>query len=417
VTRDKSWDRTNRDFVGVSGGPFLLAEVDREGATDHLGDVFVMGPVIDRDAIRNFFTANSARFNFDAASSLSNSLVTDFNAEEEVLAGYGMGEITVAGVVVTAGVRVEHTEGSYESFDIRRAGGGITGFPLRTGTTEYTHVLPDVLLRYEPGEDLVLRAAYTNTIGRPNYTDLVPRRDFETTAGPTAGTLIGSGSEGNPELEPFESENFDLSLERYLGVGGVLSLGVFHKTIENPIYGFTQESFDITFEGQRFSRLSLSRPENAERGELSGFEVNYQQTFDFLPGALAGLGVSANYTRVDSNVEVFGRTDDIPFFRQSDELGNVQVFYERDRIEARLAVTYAGPYLEALVRPEFDVYVDERLQVDVRFGYRINKLVQLSADINNLNGAPLRYYVGNNSRRAAEERYGPSASLGLNLRF
>jgi TonB-dependent receptor len=410
VTRDKSWDRSNVDYVGVTGS-FLLSEVDKQGATDHLGDVFQLGPVIDRDPIRNFFNDNKARFLFDANGSLSNSLVTDFDAEEEVLAGYGMGEITVAGVVVTAGVRAERTEGSYESFDIRRAGGAIAGFPRRTGSTEYTHVLPDVLLRYEPSDDLVLRAAYTNTIGRPNYTDLVPRRDLEVVAG------VGSGSEGNPDLEPFESENFDLSAEYYLGLGGVLSLGVFHKDIQNPIYGFTDEQFDVDFEGQRLTRLSLSRPENAEAGELTGFEVNYQQTFDFLPGALAGLGVSANYTRVDSNVEVFGRTDDIPFFRQSDELGNVQLFFENERIEARLAVTYASPYLDALVRPDFDVYVDERLQVDFRAGYRLNERVQISADVNNLNAAPLRHYVGSESRRAAEERYGPSASVGLNLRF
>lgn len=416
VTRDKSWDRANEDFVGITGA-FLLSDVAREGATDHLGDVFDLGPVIDRDTIRNYFSSNRPRFTFDAAGSLSNSLVTDFQAEEEVLAGYGMGEVTVAGVVVTAGVRVERTEGEYQSYDIRRAGGAITGFPIRSGSTEFTHVLPDVLARYEPSDDLVLRAAYTNTIGRPNYSDLVPRRDFETTAGPTAGTLIGAGSEGNPELDPFESENFDLSLEYYLGVGGVLSLGLFAKDIQNPIYGFTDEQFDVTFEGLRYSRLSLSRPENAESGELRGLEINYQQTFDFLPGALAGLGVSANYTRVDSSVEVFGRTDDIPFFRQSDELGNVQLFYENDRLELRLAVTYASPYLEALVRPEYDVYVDERLQVDVRAGYRLNERVQISADINNLNSSPLRYYVGNDNQRAAEERYGPSASVGVNLRF
>jgi TonB-dependent receptor len=410
VTRDKSWDRENEDYGAVTGTPFLLSDVDKPGAADHLGDNFVLGPVIDRDPIRNFFEANRARFTFDAAGSRLNSLVTDFDAEEEVLAGYGMGEFTIAGVAVTAGVRVEHTEGSYESFDIRRTATGVAA-PRRTGSTEYTHVLPDVLLRYDAGEDLVLRAAYTNTIGRPNYTDLVPRRDFT-----VAGTVL-TGSEGNPDLDPFESQNFDFSAEYYLGVGGVLSLGLFHKEIENPVYGFTDEQLNVVFEGQPYSRVSIARPENAEKGELTGMEVNYQQTFDFLPGALAGLGLSANYTRVNSQVEVFGRTDDLPFFRQSDELGNVQLFFENERLEMRVAVTYASPYLEAVLRPDFDVYVDERLQVDLRAGYRLNDRVQISADILNLNNSPLRYYVGNESRRAAEERYGPSASLGLNLRF
>ncbi len=166
VDRDKSWDRTNQDYTGVTGA-FLLSEISRPGATDHLGDNYNMGPVIDRQRITDFFNANKSRFLPDAASTLANSLVTDFDAAEKVSSGYAMGETTLAGVIVTAGVRVEHTKATYKSYDIQRRAGAIVGFPIKTGGADYTDVLPDVLARYNVGDNLVLRAAWTNTIGRP----------------------------------------------------------------------------------------------------------------------------------------------------------------------------------------------------------------------------------------------------------
>ena len=204
VDRDKKWDRSNNDHVGVTTGTtFLLSDVAKPGTPDHLGGRYNLGPVIDRQKINDYFNTNLARFVPDPAGSLSNSLVTDFKAKEKVIAGYGMGELTLAGVAITAGVRVEHTDAEYESFDVQRANGVITGYPIRRGATDYTHVLPDVLARYNLGERVVFRVAWTNTIGRPNYTDIVPRRDFDAIPS-TGGAFQGSYSEGNPELQPYE---------------------------------------------------------------------------------------------------------------------------------------------------------------------------------------------------------------------
>ena len=36
-------------------------------------------------------------------------------------------------------------------------------------------------------------------------------------------------------------------------------------------------------------------------GKIKGFEVAYQQTFDFLPKPLDGLGVDLNYSYIDSS--------------------------------------------------------------------------------------------------------------------
>ncbi len=415
VDRDKSWDRTNQDYTGVTG-TFLLSEISRPGATDHLGDNYNMGPVIDRQRITDFFNANKSRFLPDAASTLANSLVTDFDAAEKVSSGYAMGETTLAGVIVTAGVRVEHTKATYKSYDIQRRAGAIVGFPIKTGGADYTDVLPDVLARYNVGDNLVLRAAWTNTIGRPNYTDIVPRRDFDS-AEVSPGVFQGAYSEGNPDLKPYKSENWDASVEYYLRPAGIVSMGLFHKKIDNPIYSRTINNVNVVFEGRQYSRLDVSRPENADSGELTGVEFNYQQQFTFLPGALRGLGISANATFIDSKAKVFGRTDDLPFFSQSDRLANVAVFYELAGFGVRLAANHRSPALVAVVSPGFDAYAASRTQVDLKVSYAIDPRFSISADLLNINNAPGRIYSGQKSNILAEERYGPSASVGISAKF
>ena len=70
-------------------------------------------------------------------------------------------------------------------------------------------------------------------------------------------------------------------------------------------------------------------PRTRTRATSRGVELTYQTFFTFLPSPLDGLGVNLNYTFADSSVTVFGRTDDLPFFRQSDRVGNAAVLYEK----------------------------------------------------------------------------------------
>ncbi len=151
---------------------------------------------------------------------------------------------------------------------------------------------------------------------------------------------------------------------------------------------------NVVFEGRQYSRLDVSRPENADSGELTGIELNYQQQFTFLPGLLRGLGVSANATFVDSKAKVFGRTDELPFFSQSDRLANASVFYELAGFGARLAVTHRSPALVAVVSPGFDVYATTRTQVDLKVSYAIDPGFSISADILNINNASAGLYSG-----------------------
>ena len=327
VTRDKTQNRKNQNYTG-SG--FTLADFNLAGTEPdgffNSEDRF--GPTLNLPAVQQFFQENPDRFVFDSRGSLQNSLEQDFDASEQVYAGYLMTGIDFARWNVVAGVRVENTRASYTAHELLYARGTFTGNVNRaTGDAAYTNVLPGVHVKFRPTTQLTVRAAWTNTLGRPSYANLAPTRAFDEIQNEN-GTFTGSLSSGNPALDPFESMNVDLSVEYYLP-SGIISVAPFYKHIENPIFtrGVVQDN--VVVNGKLYERLSISQPENADHGHIAGVELNYQNFFSFLPSPFDGLGVNLNYTFADSSVTVFGRSDTPPFFRQSDRVGNAALIYEK----------------------------------------------------------------------------------------
>jgi TonB-dependent receptor len=290
------------------------------------------------------------------------------------------------------------------------------------GTRRYTDVLPGVHLRGSPTKDLVLRAAWTNTIARPNYNDLSVARDFnydEISPGLNTGTL----NSGNPDLKPYQSMNFDVTAEYYLRNAGIVSVSAFHKRIDNPVYsraltlgGTIGDGATTTFENLRFDVLNTTRPENADTGKITGLELNYQQQLRRLPSPFDGLGFSLNYTFVDSEVKVFTRPGEkLPFFKQADDIGNAAIFYEKYGVEVRLAWSRTGAYLTALgANTDGDVYQREREIMDAKVSYRLTKRLKIFADVINLRQEPLEEYIGAPNRGTATEKYWWTATFGVN---
>ena len=116
--------------------------------------------------------------------------------------------------------------------------------PQVTGSKEYTNWMPGVQMTWAIREDLLMRAAWTNTIGRPSYEQNVPFRIFELEEG-DPGEFEGEIEAGNSDLDPLESANYDLTLEWYTDNGGLLSAGVFYKDIDNPIFNRVQDLEDV----------------------------------------------------------------------------------------------------------------------------------------------------------------------------
>jgi TonB-dependent receptor len=329
-----------------------------------------------------------------------------------------MASATVGAATFIGGVRVEKTETDFQAYDIVFVDGDTVDPPPQvTGSKEYTNWMPGVQMTWAIKENLLMRAAWTNTIGRPSYEQNVPFRVFELEES-DPGEFEGEIEAGNSDLDPLESANYDLTFEWYTDNGGLLSAGVFMKDIDNPIFTRVQDLEGVDFEGRFYSELQISQPQNARTGEIVGVELGFQHQFVTLPGWLSGFGLSASYTWTDSEAELEEREDPVPFFLQSENIGNVSVFWEKSGLEMRLGYAYRSEYLFALGDGvDQDLYIDTHAQLDFKTSYDFNDQWTAFVQVQNLTDEPLRYFSGDRSRMAENEIYSWNVLAGFSVKF
>ena len=109
-----------------------------------------------------------------------------------------------------------------------------TGNSLELKTKgSYENLLQSVDFDIDVMEDVKVRASYSQTITRQTYDQLaggVVINPLGSTTKQNPGGFTFGGSEGNPNLEPFETDNFDLAAEWYYGDVSYLSVGYFNKS-------------------------------------------------------------------------------------------------------------------------------------------------------------------------------------------
>lgn len=404
--RDKFRNRENMNYEDAVA--FTLADTGlyAAGPSGLFDGRYDLGPVLDFAGHQSLFQTDPQMFVLDAEGSAEDSVATDYDIEEDLYAGYGMISVDMGNTTLLGGVRLEYTDATYHAtlLELPPADPLNPGVPVQD-RTNYFDVLPSLHLTFRPRDNFIVRAAWTNTIGRPNFEDVVPVFEVE--------DLVGSA--GNVKLEPFKSMGFDLSLEYYLQPTGIVSIGAFYKDIENPIY--TQRTTNTSFRG--FPLDELSQPQNANRGSLLGLELNWQQQFVNLPSPWDGFGASANLTLVNSKVDVFGReADDLPFFRQPDTIGNVALFYSIGRFETRIAANYRDAYLEGIGADlTEDVYFAGRTQVDLKLTFDASDTLSIFGEVQNINDESRGEFQGVSSRLMADEVYSWTALVGATYAF
>jgi TonB-dependent receptor len=322
-----------------------------------VGRGYTISPGIDEAKIIAFTDANinGPRFVLNTLTTLRNGNLSDFTVDEDVYAGYAMANLDFGPIAVTGGLRFERTELSIDGFRLL----GTTVIPS-VGSTSYDNWLPSVIVRITPADNFVARVAYYRALGRPQYTQLSPGGSITVEAGEA---FVSSG---NPALKPFIADSFDTSFEWYFAKGGLLSLGVFAKKIQNPIFTEVSVENNATIGGVTYTRARFSRPQNGRKADVVGVELSYQQQLDFLPGLLSGLGLGANLTLAESNL------DGNPFPEQSDLLWGVQLFYQKGPVDATIAYHHTGRALLAVGgTANEDQFNDDlrRLDAKVRPGF------------------------------------------------
>ena len=384
--REKTNDLDVWNYEDFGDAGFSDAELNLDqftaGSVDYALGSF--GPAISANAVNRFLQNASGELNEE------DSRIDDFTINEDIDAAYVMNSVDIGAWHLIAGVRYEGTELEAEGTQLDNGDFGNVNV-----SNDYDHWLPGLHARYQLNDQTQVRMAWTNVVVRPTFEQLAP------------GIVIDGDeySAGNPNLDPLESANIDLGIEHFMGRAGMVALYGFYKNIDNFIYtadiagtsGF--ESYDeaITFA-------------NGDSADLYGIELAYSQKLATLPAPWNGLLLGANLTLSKSEAKIGSDTIDLP--NQSDEVGNLMLGWENDRLSLRLSANYKSDYL-AEVADESITHADAQTIVDFSGHYFVTPDLQVRFEALNITDEPYYAYVNSAPYNAQYEEYGPTYKIGL----
>lgn len=255
--------------------------------------------------------------------------------------------------------------------------------PIQTTSRNYSEWLPSFNMALDLSEDWVIRAAANKTMTRPDPTDLSSQINISDLE--DEEDLTGSG--GNPDLDPYMTYNYDLSLEWYPEVGGNYGLGLFYKDLLGYISRGTSPEL-ITIDGVDYI-YDIRRPVNTDGGTITGVEFQFHTPFDeFFDNWLQYFGVNGSFTYVDAQMDAVVPERNVPISLRgtSEKSGNFILYFEKKNFGARLAANYRSDYLfqEASDDDRFDEWTNGRTIVDLNLDYAITKNMKVRFTANNL---------------------------------
>jgi TonB-dependent receptor len=240
---------------------------------------------------------------------------------------------------------------------------------------------------------MLLRMAVSKGISRPDLSSFrTGGAIFDNTGDLRSGGTLETGPlfqifTGNRLLRPIQAWNYDLSAEWYFSRVGSLTLALFAKDFKGLVNeGAVVRSF--TSPSGVTTDVEVNGPANSDDGLLKGFELAYQQTYDFLPGPLSGLGAQLIYTYVDAsdfNNSTLGAeqspfSSGLPLAGVSKHTVNAVLFYEKGPISARAAYNWRSAFLQTprdVIFPFSPIYGESTGQLDASIFFSVNKHVKL----------------------------------------
>ncbi|HEY0701935.1 MAG TPA: TonB-dependent receptor [Candidatus Acidoferrales bacterium] len=409
-------------------GTFLMSDfLSGFKADNYYGGAYNYGPVTSYRKLKNFFDNNPSDFTEDISNTHLGSDPNNYNLTERVSAGYVVNNLQFGKWRLQTGLRLEATQLDIQGFQVLtiptgqpNAGDWLSTTPERTSQW-YIDPLPSVQLRYNLTADSDIRAGYGRGLSRPDPYDLVPFSLVDQSTNPFTVQI------GNPSLKPEHANDFDILYEHYLKPYGVIQAGFFYKQLQDPIYSTDA----LPAASGPYEGLFVQQNINGSNANVRGVELAYVQQFDFLPSALRGLGMTANYTYTASNAgSLPGRTDQPALQRQAPHTFNIIPGYDRGRVSIHVGMTYNSAMIyqyqfinlsDGIVTPPAgglkgasgDIYLYPHFQLDAQGTVRLSHGVHLVLSGENLNNEVFGFYTG--SQRFVDQRefYKPTYSIGV----
>jgi TonB-dependent receptor len=275
--------------------------------------------------------------------------------------------------------------------------------------TSQEYWLPSLNIKVALPNDLQLRFSASKTIAPPeigltrNYYNVALDLTDAGITGPNNDVISGTVTVGNPYLKPTQAFNLDASAEWYFAPVGSLTLATFYKELKdvatNSTERVSQTNNGVTYE------VAVTTPGNSDqKAKVKGFEVAYQQFYDFLPKPFDGFGINANYTYIHSKgvpQSTLSATDPdvaagrvatvdtslLPLQGLSKHNANFAAIYEKGKISARLAYNWRSDFLltvRDVIVPFAPIMNEATGQLDGSLFYTINPTVKIGVQGVNL---------------------------------
>lgn len=295
----------------------------------------------------------------------------NYDADEQVIAGYGMLKVSLPKWEVIAGLRIENTNQGYS-----------LQFPRDVdpeGLQKYTDFLPSVHIKRILTDRMNLRLSYARAINRPSFFEIVPY------------SIINEEykEKGNPALKHTVADNVDLRWEFFPKSSEQFMAGFFYKHLQNPIeYGLINEGQDTYY-----------MPMNMGNADNMGVELDVLKYFH-------KFGVKANYTFTHSSITTDKRTmvgNEIktvsqtrPLYGQAAHVANLSLLYKdtQNGLEAQITGSYISRRLVDISNwYDNDIWENDyfRMELSAEKSFRCGVSVFLKAS-NLLNLPMIRYY-------------------------
>ena len=429
--------------------PFIDYDYD---PGNFLNGRYTIGPVADIEFMKEVYNYFKKEWNrFTTGSTIdeyimhklheTNTIMYDYEGSEDYSASYAMLDMDIGDKLnIITGARSEKNKTTYQSYQ-----GTASALPhwVFLGdsvwhTRENDFILPALFLRYKPVSWLNIRFASTNTLTRPSYADILPLYN-----------VIASSQEveyRNPYLEPGQSKNLDFSITFNDKKFGLFSIGRFEKNISDLIYSSGRRFVDSTAlyglpDNLKNYIIRDYKSNNPYVVNLSGWELDYQTRFWYLPGPLSGLVLNANYTVTESEVKYprtellievdFGpngittnKTNIDSFYvdrliDQPDQIFNLSIGYDYKGFSGRLSVlSKSNVFMRTNFWPALREATDDytRWDLSVKQKLPVNGL-EIFLNISNITEAiDINRYRSGNSL-TSEQHYGKTIDLGFRYSF
>jgi len=310
---------------------------------------------------------------------------------------------------------------------------GLTNGTTVTLESDYNGVLPTASLALDINDDWVLRGSIAKNLSRPSLGALNLGGIVDIGDGGVNGDDPVASS-GNANLKPFESLNYDLSLEWYFAEAGALAVGLFYKNIENFIINegrdvpYSETGFPLSLLGPDQTADTIytyNRPVNGDDTSIQGLEVSFQLDLDFLPEPFDKLGISSNYTYADGefffeNIQGGTTSQTKPFEGLSEHSSNFTLYYETDVWGARLSTVYRSEYItdgDGVSTDADEVGFHASTNVDFSAFYQVNENLKVTIEGINLTNVVEEQYNDTSDRIYNVTTSGRTYYLGASYKF